>query len=410
MIQPNQAHIAAYAHDAGEIAFEFDELFFSRTDRAGLIQFGNSVFTRISGYAWEDLVGKPHKIVRHPDTPRAVFHLLWSTIGEGQPIGAYVKNRAKDGRAYWVYAIVTPVDGGYLSVRLKPSSDVLAIVKREYDLLSARERSDRLTPADSAPLLMTRIGDLGFADYPTFMAAALGREIAARDAALGRPVDPAIPRFDELMGVAGSLITQANVVSEAYAANESVPFNFRVLAAQLGQDGSAIGVISSNYSMLSTEMRDILAKLTDGARTLFGAIVDGYFLACTARMQREAVEYFRAEAGAADHDAAAEIAMLDRQQAEYRTRASAALAQIARTAAGFQQACLEMNRLAAGLEVTRIMGKVECARHTAVKERTDELLHDLETFQKTIADALKSIERMNQHIRREADVLNADAA
>src|SRR5690606_31957630 len=103
-----------------------------RTDAAGLIQFGNSVFQRVSIYDWDELLGKPHKIVRHPDTPRAAFWLLWSAIKDGRPFGAYVKNRAKDGRFYWVFAIVTPVDGGYLSVRLRPSTELLAVIKREY--------------------------------------------------------------------------------------------------------------------------------------------------------------------------------------------------------------------------------------------------------------------------------------
>ncbi|HPE46849.1 MAG TPA: PAS domain-containing protein [Hyphomonas sp.] len=99
--------------DPNESRFEFNELFFSRTDESGIIKFGNSVFQRVSVYEWDELLNKPHKIIRNPDTPRAVFRLLWDSIKSGSPIGAYVKNRAKDGRYYWVFAIVTPVEGGY---------------------------------------------------------------------------------------------------------------------------------------------------------------------------------------------------------------------------------------------------------------------------------------------------------
>lgn len=66
--------------EGGEVAFGDDEVFFSRTDPAGIIQDGNSVFQRVSGYAWAELAGKPHKIIRHPGTPRAVFRLLWREI------------------------------------------------------------------------------------------------------------------------------------------------------------------------------------------------------------------------------------------------------------------------------------------------------------------------------------------
>ena len=53
-------------------------------------------------------MGQPHSIIRHPDMPRAVFKLLWDTVIEGREIFAYVKNKAKNGDFYWVFAHVTP--------------------------------------------------------------------------------------------------------------------------------------------------------------------------------------------------------------------------------------------------------------------------------------------------------------
>ncbi len=397
------------ASSAEEIAFGFDELFFSRTDPGGVIKFGNGVFQRIAAYPWPDLLEKPHKIIRHPDMPRAVFWLLWHTIKQGKPIGAFVKNRARDGRFYWVFAIVTPIEDGYLSVRLRPSSDVLAVVKREYAALAAAEQSQRLAPTESAPLLLARLGELGFSDYGSFMAAALGAELASRDAQLGRPADKAIAQFDRLTKAAQTIVAHADTIANSYEANESVPFNFRVLAAQLGQEGAAIGIISSNYSLLSNEMKAILSDFTVSARSVSSAINEGYFLSCTARVQREMESFFQTEESTCPLPREPEIALLDRQQREYSAKAAAGLQDIAKKVAGFQQTCIEMTRLAAGLEVTRIMGKVECSRHGSVKDRTDELLNDLEAFQKTIAAALKDIEHMNHAIRAEANGLLADA-
>ena len=404
-----QDTVAISAPNDAEIVFGFDELFFSRTDAAGIIKYGNGVFQRVAAYGWNELLEKPHKIIRHGDMPRAVFWLLWDTIKQGKPIGAFVKNRAKDGRAYWVFAIVTPVEGGYLSVRLRPSSDLLAIVKQEYAALAALERAERLAPADSAKVLLARLGELGFSDYAAFMAAALGAELVARDAHLAHPIDNAIQQFDRLNKTAQALLTRADVIAEAYAANESVPFNFRVLAAQLGQEGAAIGIISSNYSLLSDQMRTIVTAFTAAARDVRRAVNDGYFLVCAARVQRELLAFFQQEAHACPLPREPEMLLLDRQQGEYRALAAEGLQEIAKKIAGFQQACVEMTRLAAGLEVTRIMGKVECSRHTSVKERTDELLNDLETFQKTIAAALKEIERLNQLIHTGTNSLLANA-
>src|SRR4051812_39423368 len=89
-----------------EQPFEVDELFFSATDRKGIITSGNSVFVRVSGYGRDELVGRAHNLVRHPDMPRAVFQVLWDYLEAGRPIAAYVKNLAKNGNPYWVVATV----------------------------------------------------------------------------------------------------------------------------------------------------------------------------------------------------------------------------------------------------------------------------------------------------------------
>jgi PAS domain S-box-containing protein len=91
-----------------EIPVPEDKFLVSKTDLKGIIIYANPVFCEVAGYPEEELVGKPHSIVRHPDMPRTVFKLLWDTIQKGQEIFAYVKNLAKDGRYYWVFAHVTP--------------------------------------------------------------------------------------------------------------------------------------------------------------------------------------------------------------------------------------------------------------------------------------------------------------
>src|SRR5664279_2239091 len=78
-----------------------DELFFSTTDRRGVIRAGNSVFVRVSHYSLEELIGSPHSLVRHPDMPAGAYRLMWDRLLAGRPMGAYVKNLAKDGSHYW---------------------------------------------------------------------------------------------------------------------------------------------------------------------------------------------------------------------------------------------------------------------------------------------------------------------
>ena len=86
-----------------------DELIISRTDLRGYITYTNGVFTNISGYSVEELIGKPHSIVRHPDMPRSVLEELWKTIKAGEIWRGYVKNLRKDEGYYWVYAEISSV-------------------------------------------------------------------------------------------------------------------------------------------------------------------------------------------------------------------------------------------------------------------------------------------------------------
>ncbi|XZQ31210.1 PAS domain-containing protein (plasmid) [Rhodobacter capsulatus] len=174
----------------GRGQFSIRRSFLSRTDPRGVILAGNDVFQNVSGFAWSELLGAPHKIIRHPDTPRAVFRILWDALGNGFPMGGYVKNRARNGDFYWVFAVILPTEGGFLSVRLKPSTPLFAQIRKVYAELAARERAERLDPGDSARRLWTIITEAGFTSYTTFMASALGQELAARDHRLGRPEDP----------------------------------------------------------------------------------------------------------------------------------------------------------------------------------------------------------------------------
>ena len=96
----------------------------SETDAKGNIIFANSDFCDIAGYTIEELIGKPHNIVRHKDMPKAAFKDLWETVKKDQVWSGFVKNATKSGNYYWVFATVFPTitsDGkkGFLSCRRK---------------------------------------------------------------------------------------------------------------------------------------------------------------------------------------------------------------------------------------------------------------------------------------------------
>lgn len=384
----------------GEVHFSYEELFFSRTNEKGHILSGNAVFQRVSLYGWDELLGKPHNVIRHPDMPRAVFWLLWDRIRKGEPIGAYVKNRAKDGRHYWVFAIVTPVEGGYLSVRLKPSGPLFRTIEKEYQSLVGLEQSQRLKPAESAQILLDRLAQLGFRNYAAFMAKALGQEIVARNEVLRRPPDPTVGHFDALAEAAQTLTVQSNLTFEAYAVNAYVPLNLRVQAAQLGEIAATIGVISSNYNIISEEMKSMLTEFMALAEQVSEAVNGALFLVCTAKIQKEIAEIFQREPEMDGVQRDTEARLLDAQNRTYQQNAIDSLYALSRQAERFHGSCTEMKRLAAGLEVTRVMGKIESARLDTAAEGLNDLIDSLEDFQAAISESLKEIDRMNRAIYR----------
>ncbi|MFJ2523356.1 methyl-accepting chemotaxis protein [Pseudomonas capeferrum] len=127
-----------------ERTFSSDQRLISTTDLNSRITYCNDAFVAISGFTYDELVGQPHNLVRHPDMPPAVFGHMWDTIKQGKPWMGVVKNRAKNGDYYWVSAYVTPVYeqgrvSGYESVRSVPTREQI----RRAEALYARLRAGR---------------------------------------------------------------------------------------------------------------------------------------------------------------------------------------------------------------------------------------------------------------------------
>ena len=96
----------------------------STTDLKGAITDVNPDFIAISGFDEDELIGRNHNVVRHPDMPPAAFDSLWTNMKAGKPWMGMVKNRCKNGDHYWVDAFVMPIrENGaaveYQSVRFK---------------------------------------------------------------------------------------------------------------------------------------------------------------------------------------------------------------------------------------------------------------------------------------------------
>lgn len=261
-----------------------DELFFSTTDRRGIIRAGNSVFVRIAAYSVEELVGAPHSIIRHPDMPAAVFKAMWDRLLSGKPMAGYVLNLAKDGKYYWVFATITPLGDGFLSVRMRAMVDALMTPARQlYQDLRVSERAARasgMTRSQAATLgeqeLERQVRALGLDGYDHFMMEALPAEVAAR-AGMATiryarhpghgPVAEILAAAAALDGQLGSLVGRLEAYQQLSEAVANSSKSMLAAAEQLGDAATAA-------RRASAEVADTVRVLDNVAQVMVGPAHD----------------------------------------------------------------------------------------------------------------------------------------
>ncbi|MEJ2029233.1 MAG: PAS domain-containing protein [Maritimibacter sp.] len=399
-LQPSQE---AFRPETGEAPFALDEVFFSRTDPRGVIQAGNEVFRRVAAFDWGEMLNAPHKIIRHPDMPRAVFWLLWDHIQNGKPIAAYVKNKAKDGLYYWVFATIAPCEGGYISARIKPTSEIFALIQQEYAALRKIELEDNISPEDSANLLLARLNKLGFEDYDMFGAQALSQELLGREKGLGRLQTLRLDRFHSMLDAAEVLRTETDALIEVFRAVHTVPMNMQVIASRLEPSGGPVSTLSKNYTEISREMAGWFESNIAQEGSIFGAIQStvaqsmllegmGEILTeCDDALQQETLSTHRV-------DIDKERCILGAQLKAYSSQSKQGLDQVREEATRIQIACKAMHRHVTGLSSTRVLTKIEAGRIQNVGEGLGDIIEQLGNFQDRISERLNIIEMQSEII------------
>jgi PAS domain S-box-containing protein len=125
----------------------------SRTDINGIITFVNDEFCRISGYSREELIGRDHNIVRHPDVPSETFKRLWDAILAKKTYRSTVKNLAKDGSTFYVNTTITPI--------LNEEGEIDEFIAIRYDVTKEVELQQQLQQKQEMLLWQSRFASLG---------------------------------------------------------------------------------------------------------------------------------------------------------------------------------------------------------------------------------------------------------
>lgn len=395
-IQPDNQ---VFARRAEEAAFDIEEIFFSRTDERGVIEAGNEVFRRISGYSWDELVGAPHKIIRHPDMPKGVFHILWQRIQAGLPTGAYVKNRAKDGKFYWVFAIVSPIEGGYVSIRIKPTSKVFETVPDTYKDVLMMEQNDSISPEESAQKIRATLKTLGFPTYASFSSYALAHEMSARDLHLGRSEDSRVRNLKSLLPELEKMEADQRELFGVFDKIQGVPSNMRIVASRLEPAGGPISAISQNYRLMSGEVTDHLSAFLDADNgenlsvSILKRVYEALFIVCVSRIQREVratVEDSLKNGGEAE-GFANEVGVMTDLLASHSKSASERLTSVYMDISRLMQSSRDLKQLVTGLDSIRVLCRVEAGRLGSNSAALTPVIDQLDQFHVEIEKTLERI-------------------
>lgn len=233
----------------------------STTNTKGAITYVNPDFIRISGFEEDELLGRNHNMVRHPDMPPAAFADLWDTVKGGQSWMGIVKNRCKNGDHYWVDAYVTPIErdgqiAEYQSVRRKPERACVERAEKIYAPLMDNKKPRQLTtaPGLSVQLLLA-------VAIPALLALLLSAQWLGTSAT--QLLLPLIAML--ISGLAIWLITQPFRVLARQA--ETVIDNPVARYIYTGRNDD-IGQIQLAMKMLRSETGGLVGRIADSAQTL----------------------------------------------------------------------------------------------------------------------------------------------
>ena len=444
--------------------FNINELFFSITDKKGVIKSCNSIFVRVSGFDESELIGEPHNIIRHKDTPRCVFRLLWDYLEAGKPIAAYVKNMSKTGEYYWVVAVASPIDDGYLSVRFKPTSPLLDLIKEVYrelceieDRIESEDHSRKRAMDASTARLLEILQEHGFASYDEFMYAFLPEELKKRaeQVALGEGettsrwakketeaeqyladisslcgdvnahLEHLFAGLDEFLNLNSELRSKSAFVLNLAKAIRALALNASIASTRIGKVGATLGTVSEILGDNSEHSARIIRSLNEKISPLMGRLQRVSFSISMSKLQVDMAKYFVDEL-LADWatDRENQDNSIDKLRDEvkalllsFESSSSGIFTLLGESHRGLEQLTEEVEKLTKimrTLELVHFTGKVEAARITeaegfgSILEQVLELIlsakREMGSFSSAISSILKKREVFHES-RQAMDVL-----
>ncbi len=335
--------------------------------------------------------------------PRVIFDVLWKTILAGKDIAAYVKNRSKNGGYYWVLAFVSPIPGGFLSVRFKPSTPLLQVVESLYKELREEELRIENTPGKkkedaisaSLSLLGKRLNELGFSDYDSFINKAAVEEFISRSNFLKSDetkfltlkeslTDSRIRTLKTISTELGSALEKnidfqnldkeinqvVQFVKKLSIHVERASLNLTIKSEQCGEIAKPLAVISNWLRLGATLLGEELNQHILPVKEALTNVQEGLFSLISAKLQTEMIEYFISEMNYFDEntrgystpEAENLTRLLSLKGKETLDKSILKLSKLTTSVTQLESSFAILERQVNGLSLAHVNGRVECSR------------------------------------------------
>ena len=113
------------------------------TDTRGLIQYVNPKFTEVTGYTFQEALGKKPNILKSGLTPQEVYQQMWEMLQAGQEWHGEFCNRKKNGDLYWEWASISPIVdvAGHVNYYVAVKEDITERKRAQEELALARDQA-----------------------------------------------------------------------------------------------------------------------------------------------------------------------------------------------------------------------------------------------------------------------------
>lgn len=125
----------------------------SKTDKFGKITYVNELFEKVSGYSKKNMIGKTHRVVKDPSTPRETFKSLWSTISQGNTWQGIIKNKKKGRKSsYYCQTTIAPITDEKGEIQ-----EFISVCINVTELIEQKDKLENIFLTDSLTSLGSRM-------------------------------------------------------------------------------------------------------------------------------------------------------------------------------------------------------------------------------------------------------------